>query len=95
LTVVIGKHEAEAVFKKNNDLVEFRRMKQFTGNAVISQGLGPTIQKTCFNAKARTKSSKKMILNTRRYLRIAIWTREMRQLTERVVTTLKAWGFSG
>jgi len=49
---------SEAVFKKNNDLVESRRMNSHQ-ERLTPGPLADLFKKTCFHAKARTKASKR------------------------------------
>jgi len=58
---VIANDEAEAgFFKKNMNLVEFQRMKQFSsGNALISQGLLADLFKKLAFMQARKKQAKR------------------------------------
>jgi 5'-nucleotidase len=91
---VIADDEAEAVFKKNNDLSEFQAHE--TANQQTPHQPGPLadlFQKLAFMQRLEQKQLRENP-EYKKILRIAIVTARNAPAHERVVTTLKAWGVS-
>lgn len=91
---VIADDEAEAVYKKNNDLNEFQAHE--TANQQTPHQPGPLadlFQKLAFMQRLEQKQLRENP-EYKKILRIAIVTARNAPAHERVVTTLKAWGVS-
>lgn len=91
---VIADDEAESVFKKNNNLEEFRAYEDDKQSIPHQPGpLADLFKKLSFMQKLEERE----LLNNNNYkkiLRIAILTARSAPSHERVVTTLKNWGVS-
>lgn len=91
---VIADDEAEAVFKKNNDLNEFQAHEAAHQQTPHQPGpLADLFQKLAFMQKLEQKQLRENP-EYKKILRIAIVTARNAPAHERVVTTLKAWGVS-
>lgn len=91
---VIADDEAEAVFKKNNDLNEFQAHEAAHQQTPHQPGpLADLFQKLAFMQRLEQKQLKENP-EYKKILRIAIVTARNAPAHERVVTTLKAWGVS-
>ena len=91
---VIANDEAEAVFKKNNDLVEFQAHETDHQETPHQPGpLADLFTQLAFMQKLEQKQQKDNP-EYKKILRIAIVTARNAPAHERVVTTLKAWGVS-
>lgn len=91
---VIADDEAEAIYKKNNDLNEFQAHE--TANQQTPHQPGPLadlFQKLAFMQRLEQKQLRENP-EYKKILRIAIVTARNAPAHERVVTTLKAWGVS-
>lgn len=91
---VIADDEAEAIYKRNNDLDEFQA-HELEKQAVPHQPgpLAELFKKLSFMQKLEEKQLKEDP-NYKKILRIAIVTARNAPSHERVVTTLKSWGVS-
>jgi len=91
---VIADDEAEAVYKKNNDLNEFQAHE--TAHQETPHQPGPLADLFKKLAFMQRLEQKQLIDNPeyKKILRIAIVTARNAPAHERVVTTLKAWGVS-
>jgi len=91
---VIADDEAETVFKKNNDLEEFKAHEIEKQKIPHQPGpLADLFQKLSFMQKLEEKRQRDDA-NYKKILRIAIITARSAPAHERVVTTLKSWGVS-
>jgi 5'-nucleotidase len=91
---VIADDEAEAVFKKNNDLNEFQAHETAHQETPHQPGpLADLFKKLAFMQKLEQKQLRDNP-EYKKILRIAIVTARNAPAHERVVTTLKAWGVS-
>lgn len=91
---VIADDEAESVYKKNNDLIEFQAHE--TKRQSIPHQPGPLadlFKKLSFMQKLEEKQLGEDI-SYKKIVRIAIVTARNAPSHERVVTTLKTWGVS-
>lgn len=91
---VIADDEAEAVYKKNNDLNEFQAHETAHQETPHQPGpLADLFKKLSFMQKLEQKQQRDNP-EYKKILRIAIVTARNAPAHERVVTTLKAWGVS-